>query len=277
MKRFKLTLAAVALAAALAPLSVQAHRGWLVPNVAEVEGKEPVVTIKAAISEDLFVADHRPLALDALSVTAPDGKPLKPEKLHGGLQFAAADLKLAQPGTYKVALVSESAMASYKLKGEARRWRGSPEALGKEIPADAEELQVTTTLGRMETYVTANEPSSGVLKPAGRGLELLPLDHPTGLIAGQKTRFRALLDGKPLAGLTVGVVPGGVRYRGVLKEFAVTSDAKGEFTVNWPLAEMYWLNTSYPPRAPAPAEGQPRPAPAKERFTYSATFEVLPE
>ena len=276
MKRFNLTLAAIALVACL-PLSAHAHRGWMAPNVAEVEGKEPWVTIHGAISEDLFVADHRALALDKLVVLGPDGKTLKPENLRAGQQLASADLKLVQPGTYKISLLSESAMASYKLKGETKRWRGSPEAMAKEIPAGAEDLQVTTTYGRMETYVTANDASDAVLKPVGKGLEILPLDHPTGLMTGQKTRFRALLDGKPLPGLTVGVVPGGVRYRGVLKEFAVTSDAKGEFTVTWPMAEMYWLNTSYPPRAPAPAEGQPRPAPAKERFSYSATFEVLPE
>lgn len=276
MKRFNLTLAAIALAACL-PLSAHAHRGWMAPNVAEVEGKEPWVTIHGAISEDLFVADHRALALDKLIVLGPDGKTLKPENLRAGQQLASADLKLVQPGTYKISLLSESAMASYKLKGETKRWRGSPEAMTKEIPAGAEDLQVTTTYGRMETYVTANDASDAVLKPVGKGLEILPLDHPTGLMTGQKTRFRALLDGNPLPGLTVGVVPGGVRYRGVLKEFAVTSDAKGEFTVTWPMAEMYWLNTSYPPRAPAPAEGQPRPAPVKERFSYSATFEVLPE
>lgn len=276
MKRFNMTLAALALAS-LMPLSAQAHRGWMVPNVAEVDGKEPWVTVQAAISEDLFVADHNALGLDNLVVIGPDGKTTKPEKLHAGRQFAAADLKLTQTGTYKLALVNESAMASYKLKGEAKRWRGSPEAMGKEIPADAEELVVTTTLGRMETYVTANQPSDAVLRTTGKGLELLPLDHPTGLLVGQKTRFRVLLDGQPLSGLTLAVVPGGVRYRGVLKEIAVTSDAKGEFAVTWPMAEMYWINASYPPRAPAPAEGQPRPAAPKQRFTYSVTLEVLPE
>jgi uncharacterized GH25 family protein len=271
-----MTLLAGALVALL-PLSAQAHRGWMVPNVAEVEGKEPWVTIKAAISEDLFVADHVAMSLEKLSVIGPDGKVSSPEKLLLGRQFGSADLKLTQAGTYKVALVNESAMASYKLKGESKRWRGSPEALSKEIPAAAEDLQVTTTFGRMETYVTANSANDVALKPSGKGLELLPLDHPTGLLVGQKTRFRVLLDGQPLSGLTLAVVPGGVRYRGLVKEFTVTSDANGEVAVVWPMAEMYWLNASYPPRAPAAAEGQARPAAPKQRFTYSGTFEVLPE
>lgn len=276
MKRFNPTLLAVALAALL-PLSAQAHRPWMIPEVAEVEGKEPWVTIKAAVSEDLFVVDHNPQALDNLLVTGPDGNTFKPEKIHAGRQVSLADIKLAKPGTYKVALVNESVMANYKLNGETKRWRGAPSAMEKEIPAGAEDLQSSSTLARFETYVTANEASPVAAKPSGKGLELIPLDPPTGMIVGQKTRFRLLLDGKELPGVTLGVVPGGVRYRGVLKEFAVTSDAKGEFTVKWPMAEMYWISANYPPRAPAPAEGQPRPAQPKQRFTYSATFEVLPE
>lgn len=276
MKRIQLGLSLVAILSIL-PLAAHAHRGWMIPGVAEVEGKEAWVTIKAAISEDLFVVDHRPLALDALVVTAPDGTTGKPERVFNGQQFSVADVKLSQNGTYRLSLGNETAMASYKLNGESRRWRGLPPALAAEIPAGAEELQVTTTFARLETWVTANEPSRGALAPLGKGLEILPLDQPTGLLVGQKTRFRVLFDGKPLPGLTIGVVPGGVRYRGVLKEFALVSDAQGEFVVAWPRAEMYWLNTSYPPRAPAPAEGQARPAAAKERHTYSATFEVLPE
>lgn len=276
MKRIHFSLCALAVAAALS-LPAHAHRGWMIPEVAEVEGKEPWVTVRAAISEDLFVVDHNALSLEALEVIAPDGTRSKPEKIHAGRQFGAADIKLAKPGTYTMSLVNESAMASYKLNGETKRWRGAPSALEKEMPAGAEDVQVTTTLGRMETYVTANDASPLRGKPQGKGLELLPLDAPTGMLVGQTTRFRLLLDGKPLAATTVGVVPGGVRYRGVLKEFAVTTDAKGEVAIKWPMAEMYWVNASYPPRAPAPAEGQPRPPMPKQRYTYSATFEVLPE
>lgn len=276
MKRIHFSLCALAVASALA-LPAHAHRGWMIPEVAEVEGKEPWVTVRAAITEDLFVADYNGLPLDALEVIAPDGARSKPDKVHAGRQFSAADVKLAKPGTYKLALLRESVMASYKLKGEAKIWRGVPAAMANEIPAGAEDLQVNTTQVRMETYVTANDASPVGAKPTGKGLELLPLDAPTGMLVGQITRFRLLLDGKPLPDTMVGVVPGGVRYRGVLKDFAVTSDARGEIAIKWPMAEMYWVSTSYPPRAPAPAEGQPRPPMPKQRYGYSATFEVLPE
>ena len=91
-------------------------------------------------------------------------------------------------------------------------------------------MQVSCTHQRLDTYVSANQSSTQGLKPAGSGLELLPLSHPTELLAGDTSRFRVLLGGKPLANQQVAVVPGGVRHRGVLKDFAVTSDSQGEFS-----------------------------------------------
>lgn len=274
MKTLKLTVLAAALVAAM-PLA-HAHRQWLLPSATQVEGKDPWVTVDAAVSEDLFEIGANALKLDGLSVTGPDGAPLAPAQTAAGKFRSSADLRLAKPGTYRVALVSESAMASYKLNGETKRWRGDAADLKKEIPANAEDLVISQTSGRLETYVTAGKPTSTVLKPVGSGLEVLPLDHPTEYLAGQPARFRVLLDGKALPGLTVAIVPGGVRYRGVLKEVAATTDARGEFTVNWPLPQMYWINASYPPRIAVP-EGQPRPAPPARRYNYGGTFEVLPQ
>ena len=274
---FRTSSLLAAVLAALLPLPAQAHRGWLIPTVAEVSGKEPWVTVQAAISEDLYVIDHVPLALDRLRITGPDGRTFAPEKIHAARQFSAADIKLPGSGTYRIALVGESAMASYRLNGESKRWRGPAEALEKEIPAHAEDLQVSTTLSRMQTWVTADKASPPADQPEGKGLEIQPLDTPTGLLAGQTTRFRLLLDGKPLPGLTLAVVPGGVRYRGILGEIAVSTDARGEFAVKWPQPQMYWISASYPPRAPATAEGQPRPAQPARRFSVSASVEVLPE
>lgn len=271
--RLKLSLVAGLL---LATGAAQAHRQWLVPTVSQAEGKEPWVTIDAAVSEDLFTVDHLPLKLDALTVTTPDGKVQAPEQTYVGKQRASADIKLAREGTYRIALLSDTAMASYKLNGETKRWRGNAADLKKEIPAGAEEVVVTTTIGRLETYVTSGKPSNGVLKPVGSGLEVLPLDHPTEFLAGQPARFRVLLDGKPVPNLTVAVAPGGVRYRGVLRETAVTTDAKGEFRIDWPMPQMYWINTSYPPRVEVP-EGQPRPPMPAKRYNYIGTFEVLPQ
>jgi len=274
MKSFKLTVVAALLLASIS--AAQAHRQWVMPSSTQLEGKEPWVTVDVAVSENVFDIDTNALRLDGLSITGPDGAALVPEQTSSGKMRSSIDLKLAKPGTYRIALLSESAMASYKLNGETKRWRGNSADLKQEIPANAEELLVSRTLGRLETYVTAGKPNSTVVKSSGVGLELLPLSHPNDYQAGQSARFRFLLDGKPVPNLAVAIVPGGVRYRGVLNEVSVTTDGNGEFAVSWPMAQMYWINASYPPRVQVP-EGQPRPAPPALRYNYGGTFEVFPQ
>jgi uncharacterized GH25 family protein len=276
---------AVAMLAAL-PHAL-AHRTWLIPSMSHVDGKEPWVTFDAAVSEDLFVFGANAIKLDGLSITAPDGKSVAAENTFTGKLRSSFDLKLSQTGTYRISLVGESVMASYKQGAETKRFRGTLEAFAKEVPADAPELRSTITHGRLETFVTSGRGNDTAFKPVGLGMELVPLTHPETFLPGQPARFRVLLNGQPAPELTVSVVPGGVRYRGVLREQAIKTDAKGEFSVKWPEAGMYALNASYPPRPAGPmgeagqggasaASAATAAAPAK-RFTYSGTLEVLPE
>ncbi|WP_371322873.1 DUF4198 domain-containing protein [Dechloromonas sp. ZY10] len=279
MQKHRLTVNTPVLATlllALLPLAAEAHRSFLLPSTTAVEGKDPWVTVDAAVGENAFEFDANPLKLDGLSITGPDGKPVAPAQSFTGKRRSVFDVQLAKPGSYRIALVGENAMASYKLNGEAKRWRGSVEALDKEIPAGASELQVTRTHSRIETIVTAGQFGGDALKPAGVGLEVLPLSATDEYHAGEAARFRVLLDGKPLPELKVALVPGNVRYRGVLREVTATTDVRGEFSVTWPFAEMYWISASYPAR-PVVAEGQPRPAPPAKRWTYAGTVEVQPQ
>lgn len=258
--------------AALLPLSAQAHRTWLLPSSTVLDGKEPWVTVDAAVSEDVFDFDGNAQKLDVLEVVGPDGRALNPENMFTGRLRSSFDLKLAKPGTYKISLVRESVMASYKVGGELKRWRGEEKDMAKEVPANAEDVQLTRQHARQETFVTADKPTDTVFKKlTGVGIELVPLTHPNELFAGETARFRLLLDGKPLTNHLLGIVPGGVRYRGVLNEIAVTTDAKGEFAVKWPSGGMYWLSASWPARGDGP------PAMVPRRVSYSATLEVLPQ
>lgn len=262
----KKTLAALLLAGLL-PLSAQAHRTWLLPSSTVVDGKEPWVTVDAAVSENLFDFGTSPVKLDDLVVLGPDGARVTPENPFTGRLRSSFDLKLVKPGTYKASIVGESVLANYKLNGEAKRWRGSPAAMDKEIPAGAEEVKATRLYNRLETFVTAGKPNDGALKVNGVGLELVPVTHPNELTAGEKATFRFLVDGKPAADLPLSVVPGGVRYRGTLNEIRLTTDAEGRFTIDWPEAGMYWVSATYP------AASQP----AERRLNYAATLEVLPQ
>ncbi|WP_035876721.1 DUF4198 domain-containing protein [Cupriavidus sp. amp6] len=268
--RMATNMAVLALAA-LAPLAAHAHRQWLLPSATVLSGNDPWVTVDAAVSNDLFYFEHVPLRLDNLQVTAPDGSAVKAENAATGKYRSTFDLRLTQPGTYRVAVVNQGLFASYKIDGQAKRWRGSADNFAKEVPANAQDLTVTQAEGRVESFVTAGKPSDKGLRITGRGLELAPITHPNDLVAGDTASFRLLLDGKPASNLKVEVVPGGIRYRDKLQEISATTDADGKFSVKWPAPGMYWMEAEVRDDKATFKQAKSR------RATYAVTVEVLPQ
>jgi hypothetical protein len=101
---------------------------------------------------------------------------------------------------------------------------------------------------------------------------MVALTNPTELHTGEKARLRFQLDGKPLPNFPFSLIPGGARYRGTIGEVRLTTDAKGEASFTLPAPSMYLLTAAYPANAPrGPGEGPDK------RYSYSATFEILPE
>jgi uncharacterized GH25 family protein len=267
----KRTLAYAVFAAALigAP-AAEAHRGWLLPSATQVEGNAPWVTVDAAMSETLFLFDSFPLRFDTVTVTGPDGKVTPIDQPNVGHLRTTFEVRLPQPGTYRITALSAGVMGSYVLNGETKRFRNEGE-----IPAGATDVKATRMSSRFDTFVTAGKGNDTALQPTGKGLEMVPVTHPSDLIADTPARFRFLLDGKPLSGLKVAVVPGGARYRNALKDVAATTDANGVIDVQWPMPGQYLIVASYPPRAEG-GEGEKGGDQPARRDSYSATVEVLP-
>ncbi|VTU16178.1 Nickel uptake substrate-specific transmembrane region [Variovorax sp. SRS16] len=262
---------AAGFAFALAALAgaAQAHNLWLLPS-STVFSKADTVSVDAAVSNDLFVANHAPMRLDGLQITAPDGSALKADNEAGLKQRTVFDVNMTQPGTYRIAVVNTGAFASWKDKatGQTQRARGSAETIAKEIPADALEVAVSQMMGRVETFVTVGKPSP--LKPIGQGMELISTGSPTDLVKGEKTTFTLNLDGQPARGLDVTVTAGNTQYRDKLGEIKLKTDDKGQFSVTWPAAGMYWLDAST-------RDSKTTVPKAKERrVSYAATLEVMP-
>jgi uncharacterized GH25 family protein len=267
----KTALRAFAVSAALlVPFASQAHKAWLLPS-ATVSTVDQWITVDGAVSNDLFYFNHVPLRLDNLVITAPDGSKLTPENAHTGKYRSVFDLQLKQNGTYKVALVNQGLFANYEENGARKRWRGTAEKFATEVPAGAKNLQVSESVGRVETFVTAGKPSEAALKPANVGLELIPVSHPNDLYAGEASKFRFLIDGKPATDLEVVVQAGGTRYRNEQQEQKLKTDAKGELSVDWPAPGMYWLETGLQDDKTSVKQAKQR------RLSYVATFEVLPQ
>lgn len=270
----KTLLAAAAAVATLLPLAAQAHMTWLLPNTTLVTSRDGIVSVDAAVSESLF-SFERALKLDQIRITGPGGLVLQPEGQATARHHESFDVKLPKEGTYRISNISRALMGSYKLGGETKRFRATPETLDKELPAGAELLGLVETSNRQQTFVSREEPGEIAFAPEGQGLELLPLSTVTDLSAGDTSRLRLLLDGKPLADTTVTVRPGGNRYRYKAGEITLKTDAQGEVSIAWTEPGAYWVGASAGERMGPGAAAGTRDKPVK-RAQLSATFEVLP-
>lgn len=274
------------------PFSAAAHKQWLVPSQATVNGEDVWVTFDGAISNQLFFPDHNPMRLDNVAAIAPDGSKVELQNASTGKYRSTFDLNLKQQGTYRVANVyggvsaswdtAESLAAKEKAKAEGKPLTGpgaprpggflrnaKPEELATKIPKDAQNVQVNEMIGRVETFVTNG--STSEIEPVGKGLELVPVTHPNDLFAGEAAQFKLHIDGKPAAGLEVEAIRGDTRFRNAQEEIKVTSGADGGFSITFPQAGLYWLevgtedaNTSVPQAK-------------KRRLSYVVTLEVLPQ
>ena len=263
-------LAACAASLALVTVDASAHRPFFVPSTTVLSGGDEWVTVDAAVSNDLFYFNHQPLNVDALQIIGPDGTPVKPENAARGRFRNSFDVHVATPGTYRITSGSDFVFANYELDGERKRWRGTAASFAAEVPANAQNLEVSQGSNRVETFVTSGKPTLVAFKPTGVGLELQPLTHPNDLVSGEAANFRLLLDGEPAAGVKVVAVPGAMRYRDGQGEMAATTDADGRFAFRWPEAGMWWINA-------ATRDTRTSVPQAKERrASYAATLEVMP-
>ena len=281
---------ALALAIAALPGTALAHKQWLVPSATVVAGNDPWVSVDAAVSNQLYYPDHVPMRLDNIAITAPDGSTLKPQNPATGKYRSVFDVQLAQEGTYRIANVNAGISARWDTpeslaaaaKAPANAGPGGPggprggflrnasaEDLATKIPHDAQNVRVTESIGRVETFVTRGAPTA--LATIGKGLELVPVSHPNDLFAGEEATFQLLVDGKPAAGLEVEIIRGATRYRNAQDEIKATTDASGQFRVTWPEAGMYWLETS------TEDDRTSVPQATQRRLGYVATVEVLPQ
>ncbi|KQM20673.1 nickel uptake transporter family protein [Sphingomonas sp. Leaf24] len=261
------------------PTVVSAHRLWMLPSGTVFSGTDSWVTVDFAASNDLFYADHQPGRLDGVKVWQPDGSAGQVQNGATGRYRSVFDVKLDQPGTWKIGTEMSGLMGSFKVNGEEKRVGGrggppGPDGVRRppltvaDIPADATDVKLIETSNRNEIFVTAGEPTRTVLKPTGKGLEIDFVTHPDELVAGEQARFRFLVDGRPAPGLKVTVVPGGKRYRNAEGARELTTGTDGVLAIDWPAAGMYWLSASHEDAKPSVARATAR------RMGYVTTLEV---
>ncbi|MCG2842462.1 DUF4198 domain-containing protein [Sandaracinobacter sp. RS1-74] len=268
---FRKSLLVAALLAGLSATPALAHRQWLLPSATVLSGDKAWVTVDAAISNDLFYFEHFPMQLANMKVWQPDGSEGKLQNPATGRYRSVFDVELNRPGTWKIGTSMTGVMGSYKENGEEKRLpRGTAAAdLPKLIPAGATDVKISENSFRNEIFVTAGAPTTTVLKPSGKGLEVEWLTHPNDLVAGESAKVRFLADGKPAAGIEVELVPGGIRYRDKLNDKALKTDANGVLTLDFATPGMYWMEAQLQDDKPSV------PGASQRRLVYISTMEVL--
>lgn len=248
-----------------------AHRAWILPSTFTLSGDEQYVTVDAAMSNNLFAPNHRPMRLDGVSVTAPDGSVAEIENART-LEFRSVfDLKLDKQGTYRISNGGASYMASWMEGEERRRRRGaSLEELLAEDVLSKPEGEIRQSVSRVETFVTLGAPSTSNIKPTGEGLELSPVTHPNDVFVGEEIVFGFKLNGKPAKGVEFQIVQGQDRYRSSEGAIKVVSDEKGQIRFTLSEAGQYWLSGG--------TEGEVTVGDVTlpQRNGYTAIFEALP-
>lgn len=265
---YSLSRLVIAAALACGAGAAMAHNLWMKPS-ATVLSKADWVTVDAAVSNDMFFFNHRPLAVDKLAITAPDGSSVAPVNVHKGELRSVFDLKPEQPGTYRMTLVNHNVMGSFvDAAGQRKRLRGSPEEILQQVPANAKEVTISEGHTRIETFVTMGKPSA--LRPVGQGLELVPVTHPNDLVVGEEVVLAFHVDGKPAAHVEVSLVRDGKRYRDSVDAQSFTTDSQGQIKLTFAQPGMYWLD------ADATDKKTSHPRINERRLAYIATLEVLP-
>lgn len=263
-------------------LVAHAHRQWVLPSTTVLSGEDQWISVEAASSNNLFFPNHRPIRLESINVTDPDGEPVELQSAVAGEIRTSFELHLKKQGTYAIAVGSsgrrggpgggDTVFGTWEKDGKAERWRGSIEEL--------EALDLNTMPGfklrergtrQLVTFVTCGAPTTSVLEPTGKGLEIEYISHPNDLFHGESAQFRLLLDGQPAANAEVAVVAGNDRFRNDTGEEIFPSDEDGMVAIPWPAPGRYWVEAS------VSAAGELHGVPSEKVSTYITVLEVLPE
>lgn len=262
MKR--LLIASLALAAVVAP--AHAHTPYLAPASFDVR-PDSVVTLDASFAETFFVPE---VVFDnsTFVVTDPDGAQHAPDTVHYLKTRAVAEQTLpGQKGTYRFS-------TGNRLGAVFRTWErdGRTESSrdpSRPLPAGARLISHYQSLSRSEVYLTAGAPTGTALKPYGKGLELVPVTHPSDLYSGETFEFAIHYDGKPLPAQKVEIHRARGEGRAQPAAVELTTDAEGKARLPLTEAGSYLALIRYRGAAP---EGAAAP---QYGNNYTLSFRVL--
>ncbi|MEM9488806.1 MAG: DUF4198 domain-containing protein [Myxococcota bacterium] len=182
--------------------SLHAHQQWVLPNffVAQSEDKSVWLGFEHALGDQRFVPSVGP-GPALLWVNGPGDELTSPSFVYTGKTRTLGEIELTKPGTYRITAEEPQAYWTKVKDGEKSQWLRLPRdrVIGKTIEVSKRYW------AKAITYVTFRTQTTGPLAMQKDPLELLPIDHPNSIRAGQSFRLRVLTEGQPLAGKEIKV------------------------------------------------------------------------
>jgi hypothetical protein len=210
-----------------------AHDLWILPGKYRLrvdEATRVFVNNGDVFPESLTLLGEQRLS-EVLSVSSAGELPISEFRVDGkSLTF---DFQSAARGTHVIVLGTRP--RTVRMKGEDFEDYLADEGLTaiaemrKELGETSEPAVERYSKWAKAIVDVGDEPGTegGWAENAGQPFEIVPLDHPNRVQPGATLRLRVLLDGEPLAGVSVT----GARASGPAKEISASTDERGEAAV----------------------------------------------
>jgi hypothetical protein len=247
-----------------------AHDLWIVPGKYRLRPEE--VTRVFINNGDVFpesltlLGQHR--LSEVRSVSSAGGLPVSTFRVDGkSLTF---DFQSATPGPQVIVL--DTRPRTVRMKAEDFEDYVAEEGLAaisekrKEL-GETDKPVVERYAKWAKTIVDVGDESEGGrlwAEPVGQTLEIVPLDHPNRVEVGGVLRLKVLLEGEPLAGVSLT----GARALGPAREIRATTDERGEAAVTVTAPGRWFLRAIHVTRM----EGDPEVD--WQSYWSTLTFEV---
>ncbi len=260
----KIRTIAMLLAAVAVPAA--AHTPFLAPSSFEAS-EGGTVSLDAGFAETFFIPEAV-FDNSEFVVTDPSGKTQAPDTVQRLRTRAVVEHVLAAgKGTYRFS--TGPRLGALFRVWEAGGKRESTRDPAVKIPAGAKVISDFQSLTLAETYLSVGAPNRNALAASGKGLEFVPVTHPSDLYVGESFEFVVQYDGKPLAAQPVEVTEAVWTTDRKPVEEKLQTDANGHVRLPLAKAGTFLVLSRYRSAAPAGAI-----APEYSN-SYSLTFHVL--
>ncbi len=210
------------------------HQEWILPNFFYTNEKSPWLGIEHTSGNQRFVSGHGSGTL--VSIIHPEGWRMgRPSSILVGQTRTVGEIKLREPGTYRIETDSPSQyVAEIEVDGK-RRWVSK----SKDQLSDAKIIQSMHNWFQTTTFVTVKEYTQGVLKATGTLLEIVPVTHPNQIFVGKPFVVRVLSRGQSVSGRRIRAYA--ETASGYDTPLVTVTNADGECELTFPSPGMYLL------------------------------------